>query len=38
MNSEVSTVAQEGVQPLLTGESTAEEYMKSIQEAHELSN
>lgn len=38
MNSEVSTVAQEGVQTLLTGEVTAEEYMRSIQEAYDLSN
>ena len=37
MGSEVSTVAQENVQGLLKGELTAEEYMQSIQDVHDLS-
>lgn len=37
MGSEVSTVAQENVQTLLTGDMTAEEYMQSIQDAADLS-
>lgn len=38
MGSEVSTVAQENVQTLLTGDMSAEEYMQSIQDAFDLSN
>lgn len=38
MGSEVSTVAQENVQTLLTGDITAEEYMQSIQDAYDMSN
>lgn len=37
MGSEVSTVAQENVQTLLTGDISAEEYMQSIQDAYDLS-
>lgn len=38
MGSEVSTVAQENVQTLLTKDMTAEEYMQSIQDAFDMSN
>lgn len=38
MNSETSTVAQENVQTLLNGDMTAQEYMQSIQDAHDMSN
>lgn len=38
MGSETSTVAQENVQTLLTGDMTAEEYMQSIQDAYDMSN
>lgn len=38
MGSEVSTVAQNNVQPLVTGDMTAEEYMAKIQSAHNLQN
>jgi len=38
MGSEVSSTAQNNVQTLLAGEMSAEEYMQSIQEAHDLSN
>lgn len=38
MGSEVSTVAQENVQTLLTSDMSAEEYMQSIQDAFDLSN
>lgn len=37
MNSETSTVAQENVQTLLNGDMTAQEYMQSIQDAHDMS-
>lgn len=38
MNSEVSDAAQQNVQTLLSGEMTAEEYMQSIQDAHDMSD
>ncbi len=38
MNSEVSTVAQENVQTLINGDMTAQEYMQSIQDAHDMSD
>lgn len=37
MSSETSSVAQEQVQSLLTGDITAEEYMQMIQDAHSMS-
>jgi ABC-type sugar transport system, periplasmic component len=37
MISEISTPAQEGVQTLLNGDFTPEEYMQSIQDAHDMS-
>lgn len=37
MGSETGTVAQENVQTLLNGDMTAEEYMQSIQDAHDMS-
>ena len=37
MSSEVSKTAQENVQALLNGEMTGEEYMQSIQDAHDMS-
>lgn len=37
MGSETSTVAQENVQTLLTGDLSAEEYMQSIQDAYDMS-
>lgn len=36
MDSEISRVAQENVQPLLNGDTTGEEYMKTIQDAYDL--
>ena len=38
MVSEVSSVAQEQVQALMTGDITPEEYMQLIQDAHDLAN
>ena len=38
LSSEVSSVAQEQVQSLMTGDITAEEYMQLIQDASDLSN
>jgi len=38
MINEVSTTAQENVQPLLNGEMTGEEYMQSIQDIHDLNS
>ncbi|MDO4650101.1 MAG: extracellular solute-binding protein [Eubacteriales bacterium] len=38
MPSEISTTAQENVQPLLNGEMTGAEYMQSIQDVYELNN
>ncbi|MFV0465462.1 MAG: ABC transporter substrate-binding protein [Lachnospiraceae bacterium] len=37
MNSETSSVAQDNVQALLTGDLTPEDYMQMIQDAHDLS-
>lgn len=37
MNSETSSVAQDNVQGLLTGDVTPEDYMQMIQDAHDLS-
>ena len=37
MGNEVQNVAKDGIQTLLTGELSAEDYMKSIQEAYEMS-
>ena len=37
MGNEVQNAAKDGIQTLLTGELTAEDYMKSIQEAYDLS-
>ena len=36
MINEISTTAQENVQPLLNGEMTGEEYMQSIQDVHDM--
>ena len=38
MNAEVSSIAQENVQPLLNGDMTGQEYMQSIQDAYDMSN
>lgn len=38
MGNEVQNTAKDGIQTLLTGELSAEDYMKSIQEAYDLSN
>ena len=38
MGSEVSSVAQEQVQPLMTSDITPEEYMQLIQDAHDMAN
>ena len=38
MINEISTTAQENVQPLLNGEMTGEEYMQSIQDVHDLNS
>lgn len=37
MNAEVSSIAQENVQPLLNGDMTGQEYMQSIQDAYDMS-
>ena len=36
MNTELSKVAQENVQPLLNGDMSAKEYMQSIQDVYEM--
>lgn len=38
MDAETSSVAQEQVQSLLTGDVTAEEYMQTIQDTHDMAN